>query len=193
MSKFETLVTAVSACSICKNSLADGARPVFQVHPEARILIAGQAPGRKVHESGIPFDDASGERLREWLGISRETFYNPKKVAILPMGFCYPGSGENGDLPPRPECEPAWRSQLLAQLPNLEVTIVLGKYAQKYHFEDTHGSLTELVRSWEEYWPKLVPLPHPSPRNNIWLSKNRWFEQELIPKLQSRLSSALSK
>ena len=191
MTKFETLVADVMSCTICKNRLSDGVRPVFQVHPNARILIAGQAPGRKVHESGIPFDDASGNRLREWLDISQETFYNPKKIAILPMGFCYPGTGKNGDLPPRPECEPAWRGQLLEQLPNLEITLVLGKYAQKYHFENTNSSLTELVKSWEKYWPNVVPLPHPSPRNNIWLSKNRWFEKELLPKLQNRLASVL--
>ena len=192
MTKFETLVAEVRSCTLCKSKLPDGVRPVFQVHPEARILIAGQAPGRKVHESGIPFDDASGKRLREWLGISRATFYNSKKVAILPMGFCYPGTGKNGDLPPRPECEPAWRAQLLQQLPNVEITIVLGTYAQKYHFKDQSGSLTELVKSWQNYWPNAVPLPHPSPRNNIWLSKNRWFEQELLPQLKNRLAAILS-
>jgi len=191
MTKFETLVADVKACTICQNKLHDGVRPVFQIHPEARILIAGQAPGRKVHASGIPFDDASGNRLRDWLGISREIFYNPKKIAILPMGFCYPGTGKNGDLPPCAECEPAWRSQLLQQLPQLETTLVLGKYAQKYHIENTKGSLTELVKSWPLYWPSIVPLPHPSPRNNIWLSKNRWFEQELLPKLQKRIQSVI--
>ena len=191
MSKFDALVDDVKSCTLCKSELPDGVRPVFQIHPKARILIAGQAPGRKVHESGIPFDDASGKRLREWLGISREIFYNPKKIAILPMGFCYPGTGKNGDLPPRPECEPAWRHQLLQQLPNLEITLVLGKYAQKYHFDNTNCSLTELVKSWENYWPNVVPLPHPSPRNNIWLSKNRWFEIELLPKLQKKITSVL--
>lgn len=192
MTKFETLVADVKSCTLCKRALPDGVRPVFQIHPEARILIAGQAPGRKVHESGIPFDDASGKRLREWLGMSPETFYNPKKVAILPMGFCYPGTGKNGDLPPRPECEPAWRAQLLQQLPNVEITLVLGTYAQKYHFNSPKSSLTELVKSWQNYWPSAVPLPHPSPRNNIWLSQNRWFEQQLLPKLKKRLASILS-
>ena len=191
MTEFKKLVTEVKSCSICKNKLPAGVRPVFQLHPKAQILIAGQAPGRKVHESGIPFDDASGNRLREWLGINHEIFYNPEKVAILPMGFCYPGTGKNGDLPPRPECEPAWREQLLQQLPNLKITLVLGKYAQKYHFEKESASLTELVKSWKQYWPSVVPLPHPSPRNNIWLSKNQWFETELLPKLQKRISSIL--
>ena len=192
MTKFNKLVTEVKSCTICKSMLPDGVRPVFQLHPKAQILIAGQAPGRKVHESGIPFDDASGNRLREWLGINQETFYNPKKIAILPMGFCYPGTGKNGDLPPRPECEPAWREQLLQQLPNLKMTLVLGRYAQKYHFKKESGSLTELVKSWKKYWPNEIPLPHPSPRNNIWLSNNQWFERDLLPKLQKRVSSVLS-
>ena len=170
MTKFENLVADVKSCTICQMHLADGVRPVFQLHPKARILIAGQAPGRRVHESGVPFDDASGNRLREWLGINQAVFYNPKKVAILPMGFCYPGTGKNGDLP---------------------LTLVLGKYAQKYHFEKNNRSLTELIKSWEEYWPNMVPLPHPSPRNNIWLSKNQWFESELIPQLQKRVLSVL--
>jgi len=192
VTNFETLIANVKSCTICKNNLPDGVRPVFQLHPKAEILIAGQAPGRKVHESGIPFDDASGNHLREWLGISYEIFYNPEIVAILPMAFCYPGAGKNGDLPPRPECEPAWRSQLLQHLPNLKITLVLGKYAQKYHFEMGNSALTELVKSWREYWPNVVPLPHTSPRNNIWLGKNHWFEAELLPKLQKRISSVLS-
>ncbi|MBL4583070.1 MAG: uracil-DNA glycosylase family protein [Pseudomonadales bacterium] len=129
MTQFDTLIANIKSCTLCENKLPDGVRPVFQVHPEARILIAGQAPGRKAHASGIPFDGASGKRLREWLGISPEVFYDPKQVAILPMGFCYPGTGKNGDLAPRPECEPAWRSLLLQQLPNVEITLVLGKYA----------------------------------------------------------------
>jgi len=191
MTKFESLVSDVKSCSICKSELSKGVRPVFQLHPKARILIAGQAPGRKVHESGVPFDDASGDRLRNWLDINRDTFYNPKKIAILPMGFCYPGTGKNGDYPPRPECEPAWRKQLLQYLPNIELTLVLGQYAQAYHFEKKYSSLTELVHSWKNYWPNTVPLPHPSPRNNIWLSKNQWFETELLPVLKKRVSLVL--
>ena len=192
MAEFEALVAKVKECSLCKAHLPQGVRPVFQMHPSAQILIAGQAPGRKVHESGIPFDDASGQRLREWLGISKDTFYNPEKVAILPMGFCYPGTGASGDLAPRKECEPAWRAQLLEHLPHLKMTIVLGQYAQKYHFGRTQLSLTALVESWQDHWPSLVPMPHPSPRNNIWLSKNRWFEKELVPKLQQRVAVVLA-
>ena len=192
MTKFNNLVKEVKSCTICKDKLSDGVRPVFQLHPKARILIVGQAPGRKVHESGIPFDDASGNRLREWLGINHEIFYNDEQIAILPMGFCYPGTGKNGDLPPRPECEPAWRSQLMQQIPNIKITLVLGMYAQKYHFGNEYRTLTELVKSWKKYWPNVIPLPHPSPRNNIWLSKNQWFETELVPKLQTKISSILT-
>ena len=154
-------------------------------------MIAGQAPGRKVHESGVPFDDASGDRLREWMGVTREVFYDSKHIAILPMGFCFPGTGKSGDLPPRPECAPAWRDQLLGHLRHLEVTLVVGQYAQAYHLSGKRSSLTETVRAWRTYWPKVVPLPHPSPRNNIWLSRNPWFETELLPVLRQRVSEAL--
>jgi uracil-DNA glycosylase len=155
-------------------------------------LIAGQAPGRKVHESGVPFDDASGERLREWMGVSRDVFYDAKQVAILPMGFCFPGTGKSGDLAPRPECAPAWRDRLLGHLRHLEVTLVVGQYAQGYHLSGKPPSLTETVRAWQTYWPKVIPLPHPSPRNNIWLSRNPWFEKELLPVLRQRVSDALN-
>ena len=191
MSVLESLLHDVKECVICKNHLPLGPRPVLQIHSKARILIAGQAPGKKVHETGIPFDDASGNRLREWMGISREIFYDPEKIAILPMGFCYPGSGKAGDLPPRLECEAAWRKQLLEHLTSLEMILVLGKYAQTYHFGKSNYSLTELVKSWRNYWPHKVPLPHPSPRNNIWLRKNVWFEEELLPPLRSRISEIL--
>ena len=193
MSVFESLLHDVEECTICKKHLPLGPRPVLQIHPKARILIAGQAPGKKVHESGIPFDDASGNRLREWMGVSKDIFYDSRQIAILPMGFCYPGTGKSGDLPPRVECEPAWRKQLLEQLANLEITLVLGKYAQAYHFGKASSSLTELVKSWRSYWPNMVPLPHPSPRNNIWLAKNSWFEVELLPPLRAAISSTLAK
>jgi uracil-DNA glycosylase len=163
------------------------------MHPKARILIAGQAPGRKVHHSGVPFDDASGNRLREWLGVTREVFYDPEQIAIIPMGFCFPGSGKSGDLPPGPECAPAWREPLLSHLKHLEITLVLGQYAQSYHFGKQSSSLTDLVKSWRSYWPTLVPLPHPSPRNNLWLRRNPWFEIELIPLLQDRVSEVLAR
>ncbi len=192
MTSFSSLLTEVRACTICEAHLPLGPRPVFQLHPKARILIAGQAPGRKVHDSGVPFDDASGNRLREWLEVTHEVFYDPKQIAILPMGFCFPGSGRSGDLPPRLECAPAWRKQLLGQLRHLEVTLVLGQYAQAYHFGEASSSLTELVKSWRTYWPHMVPLPHPSPRNNLWLRRNPWFEIELLPSLRKRVSEVLA-
>lgn len=189
---FATLLNSVRACSICESHLPAGPRPVFQIDPEARLLIAGQAPGRKVHETGTPFDDASGNRLREWMGVTRDIFYDPKLVAILPMGFCYPGTGKSGDLPPRPECAPAWREQLLHHLPQLRLTLVIGTYAHKYHLPEAKGTLTERVRNWRDFWPDAVPLPHPSPRNNVWLSRNPWFEEELLPSLRQRVQTVLS-
>lgn len=192
MASLPSLLRDVRACTICEAHLPHGVRPVLQIHREAKILIAGQAPGRVVHESGIPFDDASGNRLREWMGIGRETFYDPKQIAILPMGFCYPGTGKSGDLPPRPECAPAWRTQLLANLPALELTLVVGKYAQDYHFGTRGTSLTELVRDWKTHWPGALPLPHPSPRNNIWLRRNPWFEKEVLPSLREHVARLLN-
>ena len=191
MTSLASLLKEVRACAICESALPLGPRPVLQLHAKAKILIAGQAPGRKVHESGVPFDDASGKRLREWLGVTRDVFYDPQQVAILPMGFCFPGTGKSGDLAPRSECAPAWRERLLSHLKQLEITIVLGQYAQKYHFGEASSSVTGLVKSWREYWPDMVPLPHPSPRNNIWLRKNPWFEVELLPSLRQRVSESL--
>ncbi len=191
MTSLSSLLNEVRTCTICELDLPLGPRPVLQFHAKARILIAGQAPGKKVHDSGVPFDDASGKRLREWLGVTRNVFYDPKQFAILPMGFCFPGSGKSGDLAPRSECAPAWREQLLSHLSQLEVTVVLGRYAQKYHFGEASSSVTDLVKAWRTYWPNMVPLPHPSPRNNIWLRKNPWFEVELLPSLRQRVSESL--
>ena len=187
----DALLSDVRACTLCAAALPLGPRPIVQLHPSARILIAGQAPGRKVHETGIPFNDASGDRLRSWLGMSRETFYDAEQVAILPMGFCYPGTGKSGDLPPRPECASAWRARLLACWPNVKLTLVIGQYAQAYHFPDEQVALTELVQKWRSYWPVLVPLPHPSPRNNLWLKRNPWFADEVLPALQERVAEVL--
>jgi uracil-DNA glycosylase len=192
MQPLDELLSEVRSCTLCANALPFGPRPVIQVHSSARILIASQAPGRKVHETGIPFNDASGDRLRDWLGMSRETFYDEKQVAILPMGFCFPGTGKSGDLPPRPECATTWRKQLLDRLPNLKLTLVIGQYAQAYHFPDENGSLTELVQKWRNYWPAIVPLPHPSPRNNLWIKRNPWFAEEVLPALQDRVAEVLS-
>ena len=186
-----TLLREVRACELCSETLPLGPRPVLQCGPRARILIAGQAPGRRVHESGVPFDDPSGDRLREWMAVTRSTFYDPNCFAILPMGFCYPGSSNSGDLPPRPECAPAWRTRLLAQMQRIELTLVLGNYAHRYHFPGDRGSLTQRVANWRQLGPDVMPLPHPSPRNNRWLKQNPWFAAELLPALQIRIQQIL--
>lgn len=185
-----SLITSVRACTLCADDLAHGVRPVLQVHPKARILIAGQAPGSKVHATGVPFDDPSGNRLREWMGIDRDTFYDETQIAILPMGFCYPGKGKSGDLPPRSICAQTWRKRLLVKLPNIALTLVIGQYAQKWHLPFQSKTLTETVRDWANYGDALMPLPHPSPRNNIWLKRNEWFEIEVVPALQHRVAAA---
>lgn len=188
----DPLLVDIRACRICSAHLPHGVRPVLQFHPAARILIAGQAPGRKVHESGVPFDDASGDRLRAWMGVSRDDFYDPAKIAILPMGFCYPGTGSSGDLPPRPECAPAWRKPLLNALHRLQLTLVIGSYAQVWHLGEEAANVTATVQDWRRYWPEQMPLPHPSPRNNIWLKRNPWFEAELLPQLRKRIARVLN-
>ncbi len=188
MSAISSLLKNVHNCRICEGLLPNSPRPVLQFHPRARILVAGQAPGRRAHDSGVPFQDASGDRLRDWLGLTSDVFYNPKNVAILPMGFCYPGTGKSGDLPPRKECAPAWREQLLGQLTNLKLTLVIGQYALAYHLPNSNQTVTGAVKAWRDNWPQLVALPHPSPRNNIWLRKNPWFEKDVLPKLRERVS-----
>lgn len=183
---YQELVERIRKCTLCSSSLPLGPRPGFQIHPDARILIVGQAPGKAVHDTGIPFNDPSGDRLRRWLGIDREDFYNPEKFAILPMGFCYPGTGKTGDLPPRKECAEKWRNQLLEIIPKIEITLAIGQYAINWHLrKKKKKNLTETVRAWKEYWPRYLPLPHPSPRNNIWLKKNAWFEEDVLPELKN--------
>ena len=185
------LVTEVRACTICEPHLPNGVRPVLQVNSDAKILIAGQAPGRRVHATGIPFDDPSGDRLRDWMGVTREQFYNPQLFAIVPMGICYPGTGNSGDLPPRPECAATWRARLLRQLPRIETTLVIGKYAHDYHFGKSNLTVTRLVENWQQHWPRRLPLPQPSPRNNIWLKKNPWFETKVVPVIRARITHLL--
>lgn len=190
---FKGLLRDVRACTVCQEHLPHGPRPVVVADPRARILVAGQAPGRRVHESGIPFDDPSGERLRNWLGVTREEFYAPSSFAFLPMGFCYPGTGKSGDLAPRRECAPLWREPLLAQLPNIELTLVIGQYAQAWHLQDKRGkNLTATVERWRDFWPRLLPLPHPSPRNNLWLRRNPWFEKDVVPALRRKTRRLLA-
>ena len=189
----ETLLKDIAACTLCATHLPAGPRPVVQASPKSKILIIGQAPGRRVHASGIPFDDPSGDRLRQWLGIDRATFYNPELVGIMPMGFCYPGSSKSGDLPPRPECAPTWHNKLLGHLQQVEITLLVGKYALDHYLKPKpYPTLTETVRHWEEYLPYL-PLVHPSPRNVAWHKKNPWFETEVVPHLQARVKKILQK
>jgi uracil-DNA glycosylase len=186
------LAFKVRACTLCAAHLPLGPRPVLQVSRTARILIAGQAPGRKVHASGIPFDDASGDRLREWIGLDRETFYDAKRVAILPMGFCYPGTGKAGDLPPRPECATAWRAKILGEMQGIGLTLVIGQYALNWHLGSRNkATLTETVQTWREFQPLVWPLPHPSPRNNLWLKRNPWFTRDVLPALREQVQATL--
>lgn len=188
------LLAEVRSCVHCARHLPLGPRPVVQADPGARILIAGQAPGRKVHASGIPFDDASGQRLRHWMGIDEATFYDASRIAILPMGFCYPGTGPSGDLPPRPECAPLWRARLLESMPDIELTLVLGRHALDWHLPDgARSALTDSVKAWRERDRRVIALPHPSPRNNIWLKRNPWFADDLVPWLQSRVAAILGR
>jgi uracil-DNA glycosylase len=184
------VIKEARACTICAPHLPLGPRPVFQISPAAKILVVGQAPGIRVHETGIPFNDPSGDRLREWMGIDSETFYDPERIGILPMGFCYPGRGSSGDLPPRKECAPAWREKLLAVMPEIKLTLVIGQYAHKWHLGDRQKkNLTQTVKSWRDYQDQnIIPLPHPSPRNNIWLKKNSWFESDLLPDLKKNVA-----
>jgi uracil-DNA glycosylase len=184
-----SLIAQVRACTQCAG-LPLGPRPIFQLGAQARILIVGQAPGRLTHAKGLPFDDASGNRLRQWMGIDRTTFYDPEKLACLPMGFCYPGKGKGGDLPPRAECAALWRSRLLAHLNGVQLTLVIGQYAQAWHFPNDPRSLTERVQNWRN--EVHVPLPHPSPRNGIWLKAHPWFEEIVLPRLRQAVQATLA-
>ncbi|HEX7338761.1 MAG TPA: uracil-DNA glycosylase family protein [Rhodanobacteraceae bacterium] len=191
----DRLLAQIRACRICEAHLPHGCRPVVQAAADSRLIIISQAPGRKVHETGIPFNDPSGKRLRQWMGIDDETFYNPHAVAIVPMGFCFPGTGKGGDLPPRPECAPMWHPKLMPLLKKVELKLVIGTYAQKGILgERCHKTLTETVEHWRDYIDDgLLPLPHPSPRNLAWFKHHPWFEAELVPELQRRVAVALGR
>ncbi|QGX40642.1 uracil-DNA glycosylase family protein [Permianibacter aggregans] len=188
MPTLKTLLAQVRACQLCAAHLPLAPKPILQAGRQARILIVGQAPGRRAHDAGKPFADISGERLRQWLDVEEQRFYDATQFAILPMGFCFPGTGRQGDLPPRPECAPAWRQALMAKLPNIELTLVIGRYAQAHYFGGK-DSVTDTVRRWREYLPELLPLPHPSPRNQRWLKQNPWFDAELLPYLRQRVAA----
>ncbi|WP_043958634.1 uracil-DNA glycosylase family protein [Lysobacter sp. A03] len=188
----EELLVDIRACRICEAHLPLGPRPVLTAARSARLLIAGQAPGRKVHMSGVPWDDASGARLRDWLGIDRETFYDPSQVAIVPMGFCYPGKAGSGDAPPRPECRATWHPRLLPLLPEIRLNILIGQYAQAYFLGPSRpGNLTATMRQWRDFLPRYLPLPHPSPRNVAWFKANPWFEDEVLPELREQVRQLL--
>ena len=186
------LLQRIRACRLCAAHLPLGPRPVLRSRASARLLIVGQAPGTRVHASGIPWNDPSGERLRAWLGIDRDAFYDEARVAIVPMGFCYPGKGRSGDLPPRAECAQTWHPQLLPQLPRIELTLLIGQYAQRYFLGTARGDdLTATVRAYRDYLPRCLPLPHPSPRNIGWFRRNPWFETEVLPTLRRRVQALL--
>lgn len=189
----ESLLAAVRNCRACAAHLPLGPRPVLQAAETSRILIVGQAPGMRVHTTGIPWDDASGERLRGWMGVGKDIFYDESRIAIIPMGYCYPGRGSSGDLPPRRECAELWLTQLLAKLPQIEMTLLIGQHAQRHFLGSRRkSSLAETTKAWREYAPQYIALPHPSPRNAPWLQRNSGFEQELLPELRMRLGALLA-
>ncbi|MDF2180333.1 uracil-DNA glycosylase family protein [Aliiglaciecola sp. CAU 1673] len=184
------ILEEIRSCRLCEAHLPLGANPVVRASQQARLMVIGQAPGTKVHKTSVPWNDPSGDRLREWLGVDRETFYDHTRIAIMPMGFCYPGKGKSGDLPPRKECAPTWHQRLLASMPNIKLTLLIGQYAQAYYLQDRR-SLTQRVQHWQDYLPEYLVLPHPSPRNNLWLRKHPWFEEEVIPALKSKVLEIL--
>jgi uracil-DNA glycosylase len=190
--EFIDLLSEIRACRHCVETLPHAPRPVVQAASGARILIVGQAPGSKVHASGVPWDDDSGERLRDWTGLTRVAFYDPQQVALMPMGFCYPGKGSGGDLPPRPECAPLWHARLLAALPEVRLTLLVGQYAQARYLDAPKGqSLTAAVQAHAEASGPIVPLPHPAWRVRMWITRNPWFERDLLPRLRARIAAAL--
>ena len=192
MSEMDQLLADIRKCEVCVPGLPHLPRPVMSAAVDSQILIIGQAPGRKVHESGVPWDDPSGVSLRKWMGIDETVFYDAHKIGIVPMGFCYPGKGKSGDLPPRPECAPLWHPQLFEQFNNVKLILLIGQYAQRYYLKDqARKNLTETVRDFEHYLPQYFPLPHPSPRNRFWMAKNEWFAADVLPVLEKTVRAIL--
>jgi uracil-DNA glycosylase len=189
----DALLVEIAACRACAPDLPHEPRPVVRVFPQTRLLICGQAPGRRVHESGLPFDDASGDRLRGWLGVDRETFYGDRRIGVAAMAFCFPGTNpKGGDFPPPARCAALWRSRLLAALPKVELVLTVGSYAQQWHMPVAKGrSMTDTVLAWREGLPGVLALPHPSWRNTAWLRRNPWFEDEVVPYLRLRTAAIL--
>ena len=186
------LCDLISKCTICAHDLPHNPRPVFAVSASSKIVIIGQAPGSIVHKTGVPWDDKSGDNLRDWMGVTKEVFYDVENFAIIPMGFCYPGNGKSGDLPPRKECAPHWHDDLLEKMLNVKLTLLIGKYAQDYYLKKSLKNLTDNVRHFNSYLPDYFVLPHPSPRNNIWQAKNDWFGEEVLPELKTRVGLILN-
>lgn len=190
---FDVLLARVRACTVCAPHLPHPPRPIVRASPGARLLIVGQAPGRRVHETGIPWNDPSGDLLRQWLGLTRDQFYDESRIAIVPTGLCYPGTVKGGDLPPRPECAPRWHAQLLAAMPTIRLTLLVGAYAQAHYLgKRRHRTLAATVAAWRDFAPRCLPLPHPSPRNRGWLKRNPWFEAEVLPVLRERVGALLA-
>ncbi|HUO21023.1 MAG TPA: uracil-DNA glycosylase family protein [Caulobacteraceae bacterium] len=190
----DDLLAEIAACRLCAGQLPHEPRPVVRVSPQTRLLICGQAPGRKVHESGLPFDDRSGDRLRAWLGIDRATFYGDPRIGVAAMAFCFPGTDpKGGDFPPPLRCAQVWRARLMAALPRINLILTVGAYAQRWHMPDAAGrSMTDVVRAWRAFGPTVIPLPHPSWRNTAWLKRNPWFENEITPYLRARTAAILT-
>jgi uracil-DNA glycosylase len=194
MATLEALLAEIGACQACAGALPHPPRPIVRVDARAKLLIAGQAPGRLVHETGLPWNDPSGDRLRDWMGVDRDWFYAPDNIAVAAMGFCFPGTVNGADLPPRPECAPLWRARLLSHLPNIRLTLVIGMYAARWHLPKARRkvSLTDTIATWREDAENVMVLPHPSWRNSAWLKRNPWFEAELVPLLRSRVRALSS-
>lgn len=189
----DTLVQQAQACTVCAPHLPHAPRPVLRVSPTARLLIVGQAPGRRVHETGIPWNDPSGDQLRLWLGMTRDEFYDGSRIAIVPTGLCYPGTVNGSDLPPRPECAPLWHPPLRAAMPNIRLILLIGAYAQAYYLGKRRGrTLADTVAAWRDFGPDVLPLPHPSPRNRLWFKRHPWFEAEILPLLRERVGAAMA-
>ncbi|WP_236974919.1 uracil-DNA glycosylase family protein [Membranihabitans maritimus] len=187
------LLDTISECTECAQHFNHKPNPVLTANPKSKIIIIGQAPGSIVHRTGIPWDDKSGENLRSWMGIEKKDFYNEEKIALLPMGFCYPGKGKSGDLPPRKECAPLWHSQILTQMKEVRLILLIGKYAQDYYLgQHKKRTLTETVKNYAQYLPEYFVLPHPSPRNNIWQAKNPWFKENVLPELKLKINQNLN-
>ena len=187
------MLAAAHACRLCEQHLPLGPNPIVRLTPKLRVLLVSQAPGAIAHRKSVPYLDPSGRRLREWLGVTEEEFYGSGRFGILPMGFCYPGKVGGGDAPPRPECAPTWHARLLAAAPEPVLTVLIGAYAQKAYLGARRGkTLTATVRGFREYWPEVLPLPHPSPRNNLWLRRNPWFEEEVLPALRAVVGEVMA-